>query len=46
MRIEKRCSQCNRLLMVDNNVRTSDGINYYFDGNIDVVCKCKTLNKF
>lgn len=47
--MENRCKQCNRLLFVETDgikqIRV-DNIEYKINGTIQIVCKCKQLNKF
>ena len=44
-----RCKNCNRLLYIQNGsikqIRTSDKIVYNTSGDIEINCKCGTINK-
>lgn len=44
-----RCKNCNRLLYIQNGqikqIKTSDKIVYTIFGNIEIACKCGTVNK-
>jgi len=47
--MEKRCINCKRLLLIDNNgIKTikANNIEYTLNGIITVVCKCGKTNKF
>lgn len=44
-----RCKNCNRLLYVQageiKQIKTSDKIEYNILGQIEIICKCGTINK-
>jgi len=46
--MEKRCSNCNRLLYIQTGevkqIKTSDNIRYNINGKIEIICKCGTKN--
>ena len=46
--IEKRCSRCQRLLLIEKSgVKQikANNIEYSVNGSITVICKCKQVNK-
>jgi len=47
--IQVRCNKCNRLLYVQTGeikqIKTSDKIEYKILGQIEIICKCGTINK-
>ena len=46
--MEKRCTNCNRLLYVQTGdikqIKTNDKITYNIQGKIEITCKCGTKN--
>lgn len=46
--MEKRCTNCNRLLYIQygevKKIRTSDKIEYNIYGKIEIICKCGKVN--
>jgi RNase P subunit RPR2 len=49
-KIEKRCKKCTRLLFMQvgniKQIKTTDRIIYSISGNIEITCKCGTINNF